>query len=159
MNTFENPLVPIYSIGTAARMLGISVRTIRMYERKGLIKSYKSHANQRWYSRSDIERIQCIRKAINEQKVSIEGIKKIHALIPCWDVIGCPEQDRQHCEAYLGHERGCWTYLHKNNVCAGRDCRLCEVYVSASDCDRIKQTIKLATTFHEHTLKTQVSQD
>ena len=60
----DNALIPIYSIGTVARMLGISVFTLRMYEREGLLIAHKADSNQRRYSASDVERLQCIRRAI-----------------------------------------------------------------------------------------------
>lgn len=122
-------------------MLNISVYTLRHYEREGLILPYKSESNQRWYSRADIERLQCIRNAINEQKLSIEGIKHMHALIPCWQIRGCSGRDRERCEAFKGHARGCWSYDHISNDCSSRDCRLCEVYRIAINCEDIKKSI------------------
>ena len=46
----------MYSIGTVARMLGISVFTLRKYEREGLIVSFKKKSGHRLYSASDVER-------------------------------------------------------------------------------------------------------
>jgi len=137
----QDSLVPLYSIGSVARMLDISVHTLRMYEREGLIAPYKSSSNQRRYSKADIERLQCIRRAITEKKMSIEGIKHISAMIPCWKIVGCTEADRLNCEAFQGHTGGCWSYEHRNNICASRECRLCEVYTKALDCEQIKQSI------------------
>jgi MerR family transcriptional regulator/heat shock protein HspR len=134
-------LTPLYSIGSVARMLSISVQSLRHYEREGLIVPYKSESNQRWYSKADIERLECIRRAINEEKLSIEGIKHIHALIPCWQIRGCSEQDRAQCEAFKGHSRGCWSYNHEKDSCTSRDCRLCEVYRMAVNCQEIKKSI------------------
>src|SRR5512139_4055648 len=53
--------IPLYTIGTAARILGISVHTIRMYERNGLIVPHKTDSRQKRYAESDIERLHCIR--------------------------------------------------------------------------------------------------
>jgi MerR family transcriptional regulator/heat shock protein HspR len=138
---YSAQLTPLYSIGSVARMLSVSVQTLRHYEREGLIVPYKSESNQRWYSRADIERLECIRKAINVEKLSIEGIKHVHALIPCWQIKGCSEQDRAGCDAFKGHARGCWSYNHENNACSSRDCRLCEVYRMAVNCEEIKKSI------------------
>ncbi len=126
-------------------MLGLSVQTLRYYEREGLIAPYKSSTNHRWYSKADIDRLECIRKAIKEDKMTIAGIKHIHALIPCWQIRGCSEQDRANCDAFKGHKQGCWGYPHANNVCATRDCRLCEVYRLAVNCEDIKKTIIKST--------------
>jgi len=132
---------PVYSIGTAARMLGVSVQTLRMYESEGLIVPYKSSGNQRIYSDEDIERIECIRKAINEEKISISGMKHIHGMIPCWDIIKCSDEERSACPAFKNHIGGCWTYTHDRSVCATRECRLCEVYSLSSNCGKIKEQI------------------
>jgi MerR family transcriptional regulator/heat shock protein HspR len=132
---------PLYSIGTAARMLNVSVQTLRMYESEGLLAPFKTAGNQRRYSNADIERIHCIRKAINDDKISIAGIKRIHAMMPCWDVMKCSAQEKAVCPAYKGHSGGCWTYTHTLTMCATKECRLCEVYKSASDCENIKAAI------------------
>jgi len=133
---------PIYSIGTAATLLHISVHTLRMYEREGLIIPYKKKSNQRLFSKADLERIECIRRGINEMKMSINGIKTMYSLIPCWKIVGCSEVDREHCNAYKEHSKPCWSYLHSNNICKDRNCRDCGVYSEHSQCDEIKELIK-----------------
>ena len=132
---------PIFSISTAARMLKISVHTLRMYEREGLIIPYKKESNHRLYSKTDIERIQCIRNAINEAKISINGIKTIYSMIPCWNIVKCTEAERKNCKAFKGTHSPCWSYDH-NNICKNRDCRNCEVYSRYSECGKIKELIK-----------------
>ena len=133
---------PNYTISTAARLLGISVPTLRMYEKEGLILPFKSNGNQRRYSEMDLERIRCIRKAINEDKIGIEGIRRMLALIPCWAIVNCSEIDRQNCEALNNYTKPCWTYKHNNNLCKELDCFSCEVYNSFGDCGSIKEKLK-----------------
>jgi MerR family transcriptional regulator/heat shock protein HspR len=133
---------PNYSISTAARLLGISVHTLRMYEKEGLLIPFKSNGNQRRYSDMDLERIRCIRRAINEDKIGIEGIRRMLALIPCWAIVSCTAADREKCEAYNSYEKPCWTYKHKNNFCENLDCFNCEVYNSFGDCGSIKEKLK-----------------
>ena len=145
----HNPDTPLYSIGSAARMLNVSVQTLRLYENEGLIVPRRTIGGHRFYSDADIERLECIRKAINEEKISINGMKRIHAMIPCWDIIKCSEQERAGCTAYKGHSGGCWTYNHTITICAGKDCRLCEVYKLSSNCERIKEAI-VCTSTGEH---------
>ncbi|KAF0152001.1 MAG: MerR family transcriptional regulator [Ignavibacteria bacterium] len=78
MKTFsENKNEPIYSISTAVLLLHISVHTLRMYEREGLIIPFKRASKQRLYSRADIERLECIRTTINQMKIGINGIKTL----------------------------------------------------------------------------------
>jgi MerR family transcriptional regulator, heat shock protein HspR len=132
---------PTFPIGTVAEKLGVSVETIRLYERKGLILSIKTDGNQRLFLPSDIDRIQCIRTAINEHKISIEGIRRIQSLVPCWEHIQCPAGQREKCPAYHRPNAGCWTYKHKQNNCADRNCRDCNVYQLSGDCEKIKSLI------------------
>ena len=60
---------PLYSIGTAARMLGISVHTVRMYEREGLVIPFRKESHQRLFSDADIERLRCTRQTITKELV------------------------------------------------------------------------------------------
>jgi len=131
-----------YKISEAASKLGISIHTIRMYEKEGLILPHKSITNQRIYTEEDIHRIQCIRRAINESKISIRGLKTLYSLIPCWEIVQCSEEDRRVCPAYTSVTKPCWISKGKTTSCAKKDCRDCEVYKSLSDCNRIKDAIK-----------------
>ena len=140
---------PLFTIGTAARILAVSVATLRLYERKGLLLVRKSKGNQRLYSKRDLERLRCIRSAINEHKISIEGIRRIHSMIPCWEYVNCPSEEKLACIAYNSPEMGCWTYKHQDNACSGRVCFDCKVYRLSSDCKDIKQMV------YRRTLSTQ----
>ena len=139
--TNQNNNIPTLLISTVGKKLGVSVETIRLYERKGLILTYKTKGNQRFFSRADIERIKCIRIAINEHKISIEGIRHMQALIPCWEHTRCTMKQREGCPAYHRMKAGCWTYNHKQNGCSGDDCRNCKVYIFSGDCKNIKSLI------------------
>ncbi len=140
-----NKETPAYSISSAATMLGVSVHTLRMYEREGLILPFKKDSKHRLYSQKDIERILCIRNAIGEMKFSISAIRTIYSLIPCWTIVNCPAKERETCEAYMGHSQPCWTYKHKDNICETIKCQQCEVYTKYSDCEQIKNGIKRIT--------------
>lgn len=142
MPSRDHPDNPLYSIGTAARILGISVHTMRMYERSGLIVPHKTETRQRLYAESDVERLRCIRSAINVEKISIQGIRRVLSLIPCWAIIHCGEGDRQDCPAYTGHSEPCWALKHKGAFCTEKDCRSCEVYRNYADCKSIKDRLK-----------------
>ena len=137
----NDPEIPLYPISTAARILNISVHTLRSYEKEGLIIPFRKATGHRLYSRADIERIKCIRESINRKKISIEGIKTIYSLIPCWSIINCAEEDRKNCEAFTNHSNPCWSFSHRENICSGSDCRECVVYKNFSDCQSIKENI------------------
>ena len=133
---------PIFSISTAAKLLGISIPTLRIYEKEGLIIPFREKSNQRLYSQNDIKRIKCIRATINEKKISINGIKSLYALIPCWDIVKCSEEERQNCPAYTESAQPCWTYDHSGRICKSRNCYDCEVYKGLIDCKDVKEFLK-----------------
>ena len=133
---------PVFSISSAARMLGVSVHTLRLYEREGLIIPYKKQSSHRLYCLTDIERLKCIRSAIKDKKYSIPAIRTMFSFIPCWDIVGCSAEERQSCQAYTGNSSPCWTYRHSDNTCQKRDCRQCIVYQKYSSCEEIKNGIK-----------------
>jgi MerR family transcriptional regulator, heat shock protein HspR len=132
---------PRFTIGNVAKLLGVSVATLRLYDRRGLLVVEKSCGNQRVYSKADVQRLQCIRTAINEHKISIEGIRRIHSMIPCWEHVQCSAEQKLGCPAYNSPEAGCWTYKHEHNACAERACRDCKVYQLSSDCENIKRLV------------------
>lgn len=138
----DNINSPIYTISNAAKILEISVHTLRMYEREGLIIPFRKSSNQRLFSDKDLERIRCIKNTISDIKINIEGIRRILALLPCWSIINCSHNDRNNCDFYQNYDKPCWMINHKNNICKDRDCRECEVYKSFGNCASIKQKLK-----------------
>ncbi len=135
----------VYSIGSVARRLGVSVQTLRLYEAEGMILPTKSGGGQRRYSERDVKRLECIRQAIVKDGISVAGIRRMQSLVPCWSIVHCTEAERVVCPAFRDHDGGCWTYKHADNVCSGKDCRLCEVYQLSSTCEGIKQIISRTT--------------
>ena len=133
---------PLFTISTAANLLGVSVQTLRLYEKEGLVLPFKKSSKHRLYSRADIERIECVRRAITEKKISINGILAMYSLIPCWDIVNCSEEDRNKCQAYAGHSKPCWSYPHPGTTCETLVCRDCDVYKNFADCEKIKESIK-----------------
>jgi MerR family transcriptional regulator/heat shock protein HspR len=141
VNNKEDAGKPIYPIRVAAKLLGVSIPTLRLYEKEGLIIPFKKDSRQRLFSHQDIQRLLCIRAAINQKKISIAGIKMLFAMIPCWSIKKCSEADRQHCDSFTASSQPCWSFTHEGNVCGEQRCRDCEVYEQFTDCHSIKQTI------------------
>jgi MerR family transcriptional regulator/heat shock protein HspR len=133
---------PVYPIRIAAKLLNISVHTLRMYEKEDLILPYKKSSNHRLYSQNDLDRINCIRSAINESKISINGIKTIYSMMPCWEFINCSKEDRSKCSAFLRHSGPCWAVKGDDTICAIQDCRSCPVYQDYGECGSIKNFIR-----------------
>jgi MerR family transcriptional regulator/heat shock protein HspR len=138
-----------YTIGEAADILQVSIPTIRMYEREGLIIPHRKNSRHRRFLPADIERIRCVRSMINKEKVSIAGIRNMLSLIPCWKVKNCPVAARAKCPAFTSTEKPCWMLSGKSWECRSADCRLCSVYTDIANCASLKQTIASFTASSE----------
>lgn len=135
----------LFTIGEASDFLGVSISTIRMYEREGLIIPQRRDSRHRRFSRADIERIQCLRKTINEEKVSIAGIRHLLSLIPCWRIRNCPAEEREKCPAFTSTDKPCWMLSGKSWKCRSDECRECIVYTEVASCATLKQSISMFT--------------
>ena len=71
----------IIPIGEIAARTGLSVSAIRYYERRGLIRPFRSAGGQRRFPRSDIRRLSFIRVA-QLLGLSIEGIEAELSKLP-----------------------------------------------------------------------------
>jgi len=131
---------PVYPISVAARILNISVHTVRMYEKEGLIVPFKKSSGHRLYSDLDIERLSCIRRAINQSKISIAAIKTIYTMIPCWQINQCSDEARKNCIVFNSNVQNqpCWTIKNKDDR---GECRKCKVYNNFADCQTIRVAI------------------
>ncbi|HWC13509.1 MAG TPA: helix-turn-helix transcriptional regulator [Actinomycetota bacterium] len=66
----------IYIISVAAELAGVHPQTLRVYERKGLVRPSRTQGNTRRYSASDIERLKRIQELTNEG-VNLAGVLRI----------------------------------------------------------------------------------
>lgn len=124
---------PLYTIGVAAELAGITDQTLRLYEKHGLIKPSRKNKN-RFYSENDIKWLNCIRDLVHDRKISIEGLKLLLEYAPCWEITRCPEQKRTQCSAFVNKTIPCWE-LNKKRCRRddGMACTNCVVYLVASN--------------------------
>ena len=73
----HGPDEPVYTIGVAARLLGVSPQTLRMIEREGLLEPARTEANTRLYSENDLLLLQRICFLVREEGVNLAGVKMI----------------------------------------------------------------------------------
>ena len=132
----------LYPIGKVAKMFGISVATLRLYEEKGLILPQKSKGKHRSYTEGDLLRIACIRKMIMEKGLNLAGVSLVFSTLPCWEIKSCSLKDRQNCPAFNDAEEPCWVVKNKDSVCGNEDCSQCPVYREFADCKNIKLILK-----------------
>ena len=126
---------PVMSIGTLAEKVGLSDSAIRKYENACLIIAHRTPSGHRRFSHEDIDRIRSIQRTIQVLGVSIEGICRLQALLPCWELLPCSPRKRKKCPAFQDNTRPCW--MIKGLDCTpshGNECRQCVVYRFGSLC-------------------------
>lgn len=127
-------LDPVISIGVLANKVGLSVSAIRKYEDEGLIISHRSEGGHRFFSFEDIKRIQSIQHLIKELGFNFEGIRRIQAFLPCWDLLPCEKEVRDKCPAYTDKTKPCWMIKDAHCTMQGNECRQCAIYRFGSLC-------------------------
>lgn len=120
---------PVYTIGTAAEILGVHPRTLRLYEDAGLIRPARKN-NRRFYSPKDLEWISYVRYLLHEKGLNQVGLRRLLALIPCWTVNGCPPEAQAQCPAPKDRSYPCWALAGTLGV-DGRRCHECGAYLKA----------------------------
>ena len=72
-----NPDEPCYVISVAAKMIGVHARSLRYYERTGLVEPSRSQGNIRLYSPADIDRLRQIKTLIDDLGVNLAGVEVV----------------------------------------------------------------------------------
>lgn len=133
---------PVISIGVLAERVGLSVSAVRKYENEGLVIAHRTEGGRRLFCHEDIARIRHIQHLIQDLGLNIEGIRRMQALVPCWDLLPCGAEARARCPAYGERARPCWAIKGIDCVCQGNACRQCVVYRLGSLCtDDIKPLV------------------
>ena len=68
---------PVYMIGVVAEMLKLHPHTLRMYEKKGLIRPSRTEGRTRMYSSEDVEEIARVVRLARDLGVNLAGIEII----------------------------------------------------------------------------------
>jgi MerR family transcriptional regulator/heat shock protein HspR len=66
----------VYIISVAAELAGVHPQTLRIYERKGLLRPARTAGNTRRYSERDIARLRMIQD-LTQRGVNLAGVKMI----------------------------------------------------------------------------------
>jgi MerR family transcriptional regulator/heat shock protein HspR len=70
----------VYIISVAAELAGVHPQTLRIYERKGLLRPKRTQGNTRRYSDADVELLRAIQSLTQEEGVNLAGVKRIMEL-------------------------------------------------------------------------------
>jgi len=72
-----DPGRPLYRISVVADMLGVHPQTLRLYERKGLIRPSRTVGRTRMYSTEDVEDVRRILRLSRDLGVNLAGVEII----------------------------------------------------------------------------------
>ena len=70
---------PLFMISVAAELSGMHPQTLRIYERRGLLRPQRSAKNTRRYSRRDVERLRSIQE-LTELGLNLAGVERVLAM-------------------------------------------------------------------------------
>ncbi len=126
---------PVYTIGVAADKLELSVHSLRLYEKEGLIIPFKTSTGRRLYSDLELEKVRCIKKMVQEEGLNFAGIRRLMALTPCWKIRKCSKKQKETCPAFGNYTGPCWATKEKchDPLPSCRDCPVYQGMVSCSD--------------------------
>jgi MerR family transcriptional regulator/heat shock protein HspR len=68
---------PVYMISVAAELAGVHPQTLRIYERKGLVRPKRTQGNTRRYSDADVELLRWIQALTQDEGINLAGVKHI----------------------------------------------------------------------------------
>ncbi len=118
-----------YTIGEVSTIVGLSQKTLRDYERAGLIKPKReARTNNRIYSEFEIEQIKHIIHLIHNEGFTLPCIKRILQLAPCWNVFDC--EVKENCPAYKNPHTPCFVTRNKVGTLCSGDCEHCGVFIN-----------------------------
>jgi MerR family transcriptional regulator/heat shock protein HspR len=66
----------VFVISVAAELAGVHPQTLRIYERKGLVRPKRTTSNARRYSERDIERLRAIQE-LTDEGVNLKGVERV----------------------------------------------------------------------------------
>ncbi len=125
---------PVVAIGVLAQKVGLSVSAVRKYENEGLVIAHRTDSGHRLFSSEDFERVSTIHHLIQDLGLNIEAIRRMQALLPCWELLPCDPDSRKSCPAYNDNAKPCWMIKGLNCAPQGNECRQCPVYRFGSLC-------------------------
>jgi DNA-binding transcriptional MerR regulator len=118
-----------YLINDVSKMVALSHKRIREYEREGLIKPRRqTRTNNRLYTESDIRRIEHIKQLIHAHGFTLSCVKYFLSTAPCWIIYQCTQKET--CPAYQNPHSNCYETMKTIIPEKFDDCENCAVYLN-----------------------------
>ena len=119
----------VHKIDHVSRMVGLSQKRIRDYEKEGLIKPARDpNTNDRLFSEFDLQQIKRVKYLIHERGFTISALKYLLRVTPAWEVFQC--QEKEECEAFENRHKRCWEVRREvDKVYYRKFCIVCPIYL------------------------------
>lgn len=119
---------PVHLIDAVAKMVGLSQKRLRDYERLGLVKPLRqARTNNRLYSTADVERVRHIKRLIHAHGFTLKCMQYFIANAPCWTIFQC--ERKSDCPAYGEIRQACYEVMAAAD-CTPTACEKCPVYLN-----------------------------
>ncbi|HUV86002.1 MAG TPA: MerR family transcriptional regulator [bacterium] len=113
-------IVEAVPIGVAAEALAVHPRTLRLYEKAGLVGPSRRRG-RRYYSAADLAWLRCLREIVHGHKISLAALGRLLNYEGCWEIRGCSAAKRKACPARRG-PGPCWERMR---ACCRRGREVC----------------------------------
>jgi hypothetical protein len=119
-----------YLINDVSRLVNLSQKRIREYEKGGLYQAHpgEKHQQPAVFRRLMSSQIQQINHLIHDRGFTLACLRNLMVLAPCWNIFDCP--DKEKCPAFQLPWRPCYEVRqYKETLCNG-PCERCAVYLN-----------------------------
>lgn len=121
---------PTYSISEVSRIVDLSQKRIRDYEKEGFLRPQReTETNNRIYTEQEIAVIRRIKELIH-QGFTLRCLKNLMVSAPCWVIFDCEE--KAYCPAYKSPGAICYQLLCPKPKFEERTCETCPVFLTCS---------------------------
>ena len=118
-----------YFISVVSREVNLSQKTIRDYEKLGLVMPKREpRTNNRLYSNFDIDQIRQVAHLIRNEGFTLPCLKRLLQLAPCWNVFDC--EGKKECSAYKYPDTPCYEIRKSEETRCDASCDNCTIYVN-----------------------------
>ena len=118
-----------YTISDVSLKVSLSQKTIRDYEKWGLIKPRRHpRTNNRIYSDFEIDQIRQITRLLHGEGFTLSCLGALLKLAPCWNIFDCDA--KRDCPAFQFHDTPCYEVRKQEETLCGGICEQCAVFIN-----------------------------
>ncbi|MBD3165471.1 MerR family transcriptional regulator [bacterium] len=120
-------------VSDAANVLGVTPSTIRIYDNRSLAVLPRDENGYRVLNNRELRRIADMRGFMLAQRLNLNSLVALSAMIPCWNIMACSKERRAVCRRGSDGEHPCWHYHRDTGGCLDVPCSECTVYLNMVD--------------------------